>query len=216
MRRTTFVFTIAAALMAACGKSPPPQTPAPQPAPVDMTMMHHVQDSIAAVSRARADSVERAHQMELAVRARADSIARVLMATEMATRQAALKNTELRQELGFMIHFDVGQSRILPDGGATLDRKVAILKANPEVRLQITGATDNRGSDAYNRALGSRRANAVKQYLVEKGIDAGRLDEMSGGEKTPLDAGTGEVAWARNRRAEFVIVSADKPLAMRE
>jgi peptidoglycan-associated lipoprotein len=216
MRRTTFVITIAAALSTACGKSPPTQAPAPQPAPVDMAMMHHVQDSIAAVSRARADSVERSHQMELAVRARADSIARVLMATEMATHHAAMKNTELRQELGFMIHFDVGRSQIQPDGSATLDRKVAILKANPEVRLQITGATDNRGSDAFNQALGNRRANAVKKYLVEKGIDAGRLDEKSTGEKTPLDAGKGEVAWAQNRRAEFVIVSADKPLAMRE
>jgi len=67
-----------------------------------------------------------------------------------------------------------------------------------------------------NQALGNRRANAVKKYLVDKGIDAGRLNEMSSGEKTPLEAGKGEEAWAKNRRVEFSIVSADRPLAMKE
>jgi peptidoglycan-associated lipoprotein len=202
---------IAVALAAACGGSPPPATPAPQPGATDIAMQQQVQDSIAAVNRARADSAERVRQVELASRARADSAERVRVAADAAARQvaavAAAKNTELRQELGVMVHFDVGRSRIRVDGGATLDRKVAILAANPDVRLQITGATDDRGSDAYNQALGNRRANAVKKYLVDMGIDAGRLNEMSSGEKSPIEAGRSEVAWAMNRRAEFVIVS---------
>lgn len=182
-------------------------------------MQQRVQDSIAAVNRARSDSVERARQVELASRARADSVERVRVAAEAAARQVAAvadaKNTELRQELGVMVHFDVGRSQIRVDGGAALDRKVAILAANPDVRLQITGATDDRGSDAYNQALGNRRANAVKKYLVDKGIDAGRLNEMSSGEKSPIETGRGEAAWAMNRRAEFLIVSTG-PLAMKE
>jgi peptidoglycan-associated lipoprotein len=64
-------------------------------------------------------------------------------------------------------------------------------------------------------ALGERRAAAVKRYLVEKGIAVARLDEASVGEQSPVDAGSGETAWARNRCAEFVIVSGDMPLAMK-
>lgn len=137
------------------------------------------------------------------------------MAAETAAREAAEKSAELREELGVMVHFDVAQARIQPDGHAALDRKVTILTANPTVRLQITGACDERGSDQYNLALGNRRAAAVKRYLIEKGIDAARLDVMSSGEQSPIDSGRDEAAWARNRRAEFVIVGGDALLAMK-
>jgi peptidoglycan-associated lipoprotein len=220
MRTTTVVSLIAVALTAACGGTPPPASPAPQPSAADLTMQQHMQDSIAIVNRVQADSVNRARQAEIASRARADSAERVRVAAEATARQAAsvaaARNLELRQELGTAVFFDAGKSKIRVDGGATLDRKVAILNANPEVKLQITGATDDRGSKASNQALGNRRANAVKKYLVDKGIDAGRLNEMSSGEKTPLEAGKGEEAWAKNRRVEFSIVSADRPLAMKE
>jgi len=108
------------------------------------------------------------------------------------------------------------KDRNRPDDGAALDRKVAILNANPEVRLQITGATDDRGSDAYNQPLGNRRANVFKRYLVDKGIDAGRLNEMSSGEKSLSRWTRARQRGPKNRRAEFVIVSADRPLAMKE
>lgn len=218
--RTKTVVSLIVALSAACGGSPPPGVPAPQPSTPRPTMSQHVQDSIATVNRTWTDSVNRARQVELASRARADSAERIRVADEAAARQAAsvaaARNTELRQELGTPVFFDVGRSKVRVEGRATLDRKVAILNANPEVKLQITGATDDRGSNAYNQALGNRRANAVKKYLVDKGIDAGRLNEMSSGEKTPVETSGGEVAWARNRRVEFVIVSADSPLAMKE
>ena len=215
MRKTTVVSLIAVALLAACSGAPPPESPTPQ----DDTMQRHVLDSIATVSRTQGDSVNRTQRGILAS-ARADSAEQVRMVAAAATRQeasaAAVRNDDLRQELGSMIHFDVGRSRLRVDGSAALDRKVSILNANPEVRLQITGATDDRGSEAYNQALGNRRANAVKQYLVDKGIDAGRLREMSSGENSPLETGRGEAAWARNRRVEFLIVSADRPLALKE
>jgi len=173
-----------------------------------------MQDSLDAVARATADSVEQARQqLALAEKARADSIEQVRLATEAAAR-ATEKDAELRQELGVMVYFDVAQAQIQTDGQAILDRKVAILNANPAVRIRITGACDERGSDQYNEALGERRAAAVKQYLTGKGIDVARLDQVSNGEKDPVDSGSDEAAWAQNRRAEFVIVSGDMPLAM--
>jgi peptidoglycan-associated lipoprotein len=217
VRKTTFLITLAGvALAAACQRAPAPAPAVPQPTEAELALRRHVQDSLAAVSRATADSVARVRQAELANRARADSIERVRLAAETAARAAAAEaNATLRTELGVMVHFEVAQAQLQADGRDALDRKVAILTANPAVRLRITGACDERGSDQYNVGLGERRAAAVKQYLIEKGIDVARLDEASVGEQSPVDAGTGETAWARNRRAEFVIVSGDTPLAMK-
>jgi peptidoglycan-associated lipoprotein len=177
-----------------------------------------MQDSLDAVSRATADSLEAIRQADLAARARADSVEQARLAAETAALKAAeelaRKDADLRKELAVMVHFDVAQTAIEADGQAALDRKVAILNANPAVRLQITGACDERGSDAYNQALGSRRATAVQRYLVGKGIDTARLDQVSSGEKSPIDTGNDEAAWAQNRRAEFVVVSGDTPLAL--
>jgi peptidoglycan-associated lipoprotein len=217
MRKTTFLITLAGlALAAACQRAPAPAPAVPQPTEAELALRRHVQDSLAAVSRATADSVARVRQAELAAQARADSIERVRLAAETAARDTAAEaNATLRTELGVMVHFDVAEAQIQADGRDALDRKVAILTANPAVRLRITGACDERGSDQYNVALGERRAAAVKRYLMEKGIDVARLDEASVGELSPVDTGTGETAWARNRRAEFVIVSGDTPLAMK-
>lgn len=216
MRRITFLIPIAAVVLAAaCHSSPPPETPAPQPTEAEIALQRHMQDSLDAVARATADSIEQARQqLALAEKARADSVEQVRLATEAAAREATEKDAELRKELGVMVYFDVAQAQIQTDGQAVLDRKVAILNANPAVRLRITGACDERGSDQYNEALGQRRAAAVKQYLTGKGIDVSRLDQVSNGEKDPVDSGSDEAAWARNRRAEFVIVSGDMPLAM--
>ena len=220
MRKTTFLIAIAGvALAAGCHNTPPPQSPTPQPTEAEVARSRQVQDSLEVVNRAAAAAAERDRQLEVANRARADSIERARVATQAAERkaadEAAEKNTELRKELGVMVHFEVAAARVLPDGGAALDRKVDILNANPTLRLRITGATDERGSDHYNLALGNRRASAVKQYLVGKGIDAARLDEMSSGETSPIDAGKDEPAWARNRRAEFSVVSGDMLLSMK-
>lgn len=218
MRKTAFLIITAGALLAAaCHSSPPAQAPEPRPTEAEIARQHRLQDSLDAVSRATADSVERAREVMLAERARADSVERVRLAAEAAAREAAelaAAIAELRDELGVMVHFEVARARLQPDGRAALDRKVAILNANPTVRLQVTGACDERGSEAYNMALGERRATAVRQYLVRQGIDAGRLDAVSSGEQSPIDTGGDEAAWARNRRAEFAIVGGDAALTM--
>ncbi len=212
MRKTLLMYGSAAALMVGCSSTPPPEGPMPRVVEADTNLYRRISDSLSASNQARADWVMRGDQVEATKQARTTLLERTRLAPDTMTRDAATKSSVLRTELGAPIHFDLDRSQLQPEGIAALDRKVTILVANPGVRLQITGATDERGSESYNQSLGTRRAGAAKQYLVGKGIDAGRLDERSTGKMTPLDPGRGEVAWARNRRAEFMIVSADGPL----
>lgn len=148
-----------------------------------------------AANRARTDALEQArlNALAAATRAHTDSLEQ--------TRAA------LREELAGLIHFDFDRAEIDSGDRATLDRKAAILRANSTVRVRISGYCDERGSDAYNLALGSRRAGAAKQYLIDRGIDADRLDTVSLGSASPLDPDQNETAWAKNRRAGFEITS---------
>ncbi len=101
------------------------------------------------------------------------------------------------------IHFDFDQAAIRADARAVLDRKLAVLREHPEIRLRVAGHADERGSDEYNLALGHRRAMAARRYLTDRGLDAARFETVSFGEEQPLDRGANEAAWALNRRAEF-------------
>jgi len=103
------------------------------------------------------------------------------------------------------IYFDFDKYDLRTDARTTLDRKASFLNQNSSVRVQVEGHCDERGTNEYNMALGERRANAAKQYLTTAGISAGRLSTISYGEERPLDPGHNEAAWARNRRAHFVI-----------
>ncbi len=99
------------------------------------------------------------------------------------------KPREIRDQLlatiAVPIHFDFDKSDIRPGDGDLLDQKAAILQANPALTLQIAGNADERGSVEYNLALGNRRAAAAKRYLMNKGIDGGRLEVISYGEERP-------------------------------
>ncbi|PYP95126.1 MAG: peptidoglycan-associated lipoprotein Pal [Gemmatimonadetes bacterium] len=120
----------------------------------------------------------------------------------------------MRATLATMIQFDFDKSKIMTGDVAVLDQKVAILTANPDIKIRVAGHCDERGSAEYNIALGNRRAATAKQYLVKHGIDAGRIATISYGEERPLDPGHDEAAWAKNRRDEFEIVSGG--VAMRQ
>src|SRR6266566_1804747 len=111
-----------------------------------------------------------------------------------------------------MIHFDYDKAIIRGGDAAVLDQKVAILQANPALRIRISGHCDERGSDEYNLALGNRRATAAKQYVVSHGIDGSRIETVSYGEERPLAQGHDEEAWAQNRRDEFEILSGGESL----
>ncbi|HEV8510078.1 MAG TPA: peptidoglycan-associated lipoprotein Pal [Gemmatimonadales bacterium] len=178
-------------VVAACPGNPPPQQPTPN------------QDSIAA-AQAEAERLAR-EEAERRAREEAERIARQQEADSLA---ALGRTTEaVRTMLGTMIHFDYDKSNIRSDDMGALDQKVAILQANSDLRIRIGGHCDERGSDEYNLALGNRRAQAAKQYLVSHGIDASRIETQSWGEERPLVDGHDESAWSQNRRDEFEVIS---------
>jgi peptidoglycan-associated lipoprotein len=130
-------------------------------------------------------------------------------------REAAAIRAETaaaREILEERIHFDYDRSALRPDAEQRLMQKVAVMRANPDVRLRIEGHADERGSIEYNLALGQRRAEAARDYLVGFGIPATRLEVVSWGEDRPLVRASNEEAWAMNRRNEFRIIAGGDPL----
>jgi len=109
--------------------------------------------------------------------------------------------------MGEKIHFDYNESAIKTEDNARLDKKAALMKQFPTLKIRITGHADERGSDQYNIALGKRRADAGKDYLVRAGIDASRIETSSLGREVPENPGHDEAAWAQNRRGEFDITA---------
>jgi peptidoglycan-associated lipoprotein len=112
---------------------------------------------------------------------------------------------ELRGQVGDRVFFDFDRYDLRTDAQATVQALAAWLNANPQVTLTIEGHTDDRGTRDYNLALGERRANSVRQYLVSLGTNSNRLAVISYGEERPEALGSDEASWARNRRAVFVI-----------
>ena len=108
---------------------------------------------------------------------------------------------ELLAKVGSTVYFDYDQSSLTSEAQATLDRQVAFLKASPSFRLVIEGHCDERGTREYNLALGDRRASAVRDYLVAKGINASRLSTISYGKERPSVGGSNDTSYALNRRS---------------
>ena len=108
---------------------------------------------------------------------------------------------ELLAKVGSTVYFDYDQSSLSSEAQATLDRQAAFLKASPSFRLIIEGHCDERGTREYNLALGDRRASAVRDYLVAKGINASRLSTISYGKERPSVGGSNETSYALNRRS---------------
>lgn len=102
------------------------------------------------------------------------------------------------------VFFELDQSRLTNEARQQLASNAEWIKNNPAVTVQIEGHTDERGSVEYNLSLGERRAKSVKAYLTSLGIEAKRMTIISYGEEKPLEAGSGESAWSKNRRANFV------------
>jgi peptidoglycan-associated lipoprotein len=123
---------------------------------------------------------------------------------------AAAREAERRRVIAILeqvVHFDYDEATIRADAQERLAAKVPLLRANPSIRIRIEGHADERGSVEYNLALGMRRANAVRQYLSEFGIDASRFETFSYGEDRPMMQGSGESAWSQNRRAAFRVTT---------
>jgi peptidoglycan-associated lipoprotein len=101
------------------------------------------------------------------------------------------------------IPFNYDQFSLTPQACAILDNVAEWLKSNTAKMVLIEGHCDERGTNEYNLALGDRRANSAKTYLMQLGVDAARIYTISYGEERPLAVGSTEAAWAKNRRGEF-------------
>ena len=105
------------------------------------------------------------------------------------------------------LHFAFDRYDLNPETREILAQNADFILRFPEAIIQIEGHCDERGTNEYNLALGERRATSAKRYLLSLGVPVNRLSTISYGEELPLDPRHGEDAWARNRRAHFVILS---------
>ena len=103
------------------------------------------------------------------------------------------------------MHFDFNRSKIRAADARILDRNAEWLKANSSVMVAIDGGADQRGSIPYNQRLSERRARAVRDYLVARGVSADRIFEVGDGESLLACRAMGEACWQKNRRADFLV-----------
>ena len=130
-----------------------------------------------------------------------------------AAAQAALEEEALAREkanakamfVDENIYFDYDDSSLDDMARELLKKKAEWMNDNPDVSVVIEGHCDERGTTEYNLALGDRRAESVRSFLIDLGIDSTRLEKISYGEEMPAVQGSNEDAWAKNRRAAFTI-----------
>lgn len=118
------------------------------------------------------------------------------------TDQAAARELA---EIGDTVFFGFDEYGLTPEDRVIVERQAALLMRSPSLSVRIDGHTDERGTREYNLALGDRRSNSVKDYLVTLGVDPSRIATVSYGEERPAVLGSDEGAWAQNRRAVTVI-----------
>jgi peptidoglycan-associated lipoprotein len=117
--------------------------------------------------------------------------------------------TRLSGEAKYMldtIYFDYDQSNLKQSEIMTLERNLAWVQQNPGSKIRIEGHCDERGTEEYNLALGDHRADSVRDWLISRGVPSSDIDTVSKGEYEPAVPGSGESAWSKNRRAEFLIL----------
>ncbi|MBN1154911.1 peptidoglycan-associated lipoprotein Pal [candidate division KSB1 bacterium] len=139
----------------------------------------------------------------------------VPVSTEPAARKTTTEtsitetteSTVAKSELIFQdVNFDFDKYDLRLDALEILADHAQLLREYPDIRLKIEGHCDEWGTIEYNLALGDKRANIVRNYLINYGIDPARLSTISYGKERPLDSRSTEEAWAKNRRAAFVII----------
>ena len=109
--------------------------------------------------------------------------------------------------VGDRVYFNLDQASLDPDDQEILQRQAAWLESYPGVRILVAGNCDERGTREYNLALGERRANTVRQYLISLGVDPARIETVSYGKERPIATESNEAAWALNRNGFTQILS---------
>ncbi|HEU4988966.1 MAG TPA: OmpA family protein [Gemmatimonadaceae bacterium] len=162
--------------------------------PAPPALMAEREDSVSAME------TRRLRERDAALRALRDSLNDAPVAAVPVTSAATLATMQAR------IHFAFNKSDITDSAKAILDEKVEVFRANPGMTIVIRGYTDVVGTDAYNMALGERRAQAAKDYIVSKGIAPSRIILQSRGERQQIPNSAGAAGQAPNRRAVFELL----------
>lgn len=162
----------------------------------DMTALNQSTDEISAEATARQAALEKKRALE-AQRLQEQAL------QEQATQ--ARQFEERRQFETDDVQFGYDSAVLNSQARLLLKEKVKWLEENRNRNVVVQGHCDERGTTEYNLALGDLRANAVKSFLMDLGVSGSRITTISYGEEMPLDAGHDEAAWARNRRAHFVL-----------
>jgi outer membrane protein OmpA-like peptidoglycan-associated protein len=132
-----------------------------------------------------------------------DTLSRVVAMLQPSRVEVTAERIDLKEK----VFFDTGRATIKPESFALLDEVATVLNDHPEIlKVRVEGHTDSRGSATYNLDLSTRRAASVRQYLIDKGVEPGRLESAGFGESRPIDPAENEAAWERNRRVEVFIV----------
>ncbi len=148
------------------------------------------------------DSAQQAEELE---RQRAEELATQQALEEEALKQDREKAAARELFVNEDVHFDYNESVLRFGAQEVLQKKAKWLQDNSDASVVIEGHCDERGSTEYNLALGDRRAESVRSFLVDLGIAKSRLTTISYGEEMPVDAANNEDAWAKNRRAHLTI-----------
>jgi peptidoglycan-associated lipoprotein len=161
-------------------------------------------DTAALAAQEQAAQEEASRQWEM----QAEEDLRQTQMAEQAAREEEMERANMAAMQMFMsedVYYDFDSSAITSMARNVLSRKAEYLRINPDASVIVEGHCDERGTSAYNIALGDRRAESAKAYLMDMGIDATQLSTISYGEERPVDKGQNEEAWAKNRRAHFVL-----------
>jgi len=125
----------------------------------------------------------------------------------VAKKYPGIEGEVLESKMLKDITFDFDKYDIRPQDASILKENATLLMKYPNMKIQIEGHCDERGTIEYNLALGERRANSCKNYLISLGVLRDRISTISYGKERPLDPGHNEEAWAKNRRAHIVVLS---------
>ena len=150
----------------------------------------------------RAEEEARQRELERQKALAEENLKEESISERMTSEQALDDKTRFENE---DIYFDFDSIRLTPEAQELLTKKGKWLRENPAATVTIEGHCDNRGTNEYNLALGEGRAQSAKTFLMDLGIDISRLNTLSYGEERPIDPHQTESAWAKNRRAHFVI-----------
>jgi peptidoglycan-associated lipoprotein len=176
--RRAFPAVLGAAFAAACSTKPAAQTAtAPPPAPPTVVRLEPTPAPPPAPARMAEDAIP--------------------ASVEEINRRGYLKDA----------FFAYDESAITSEDRDVLAKDAAWLRAHPAIRVRVEGYCDERGTAAYTRALGERRAAAVREYLQAAGVGAARIAILSYGEERPFAPGHDESAWSQNRRGHFVVTA---------